>query len=436
MVDIVYLEIGVILVLVVLNGLCVLSEIALVSARKIKLQLMANQGDKRAEIAIDLINDPNRFLSTIQIFITLISIFAGTFGGATIAQRLDVYLIANNLLQPYSGLISVVVTVILITYLTLIIGELVPKRIAIDYAENISVRVARAVQILSRITTPVVLFLSASMDLVLKILGVKKPEDEELAEDQIKLLIEEGTQTGEFKKDEEEMINRVFELDERRINSIMTPKTDIRWLNINDSEEELLELIFEGKHSIFPVSDGYLDNFLGIVQVKDIIKTVSTGNKLDLRNHLKEPLIVPESSFALNVLKQFKNTSEDVHVAIIVDEYGDIEGIITLYDILEAIVGDLPTNEELKVVKRADGSWLIDGLINIDEFKPIFNIDELPDEETSNYQTLAGFIITYLGKIPDTGERFTWNGLQFEIMDMDGYHIDKVLVSSLSKDKS
>lgn len=432
MVEVIYLEILVILILVVLNGLCVLSEIALVSARKIKLQLMMNEGDKRAEIAIGLINDPNKFLSTIQIFITLISIFAGTFGGATIAQRLNEYLIANNLLQPYSGLISVVVVVLLITYLTLIIGELVPKRIAIDYSENISVRVARPVQILSRITTPIVYLLSASMDFVLRILRVKEPEEEEVAEDQIKLLIEEGTRTGEFEETEEEMINRVFDLDERRINTIMTPKTDINWLDVNESEETTLNKIFESKHSILPVSEGFLDNFLGVVQVKDIIRTVSNGSKLDLKNHLKDPLIVPESSFALNVLKQFKKTAEDVHIAIIVDEYGDIEGLITLYDILEAIVGDLPTSEELKAVKRHDGSWLIDGLINIDEFKPIFEIEDLPREETINFQTLAGFIISYLGKIPDTGDSFQWNGLKFEILDMDGYHIDKVLVTPLN----
>lgn len=429
MADLVYIEILVIIVLVILNGAFVISETALVSSRKIKLQLMVNEGNKQAETALDLIDNPNKFLSTVQIFITLISIFAGTFGGATIAQRLNAYLTQMNLFQPYSGLISVVIVVLLITYLTLIIGELVPKRIAIDYSESIAIRVARPVQILSNITTPVVYFLSSSMDLVLKILKVKEPEEEEIAEEQIKLLIEEGTKTGEFEKAEEEMINRIFELDERRINTIMTPKTEITWLDITESEDKILKRIFESKHSVIPVSEGYLDNFLGVVQVKDIIKTCSIGDKLDLKSHLKEPLIVPESSFALNVLKQFKKTAEDVHIAIIVDEYGDIEGLITLYDILEAIVGDLPTTEELKAIKRSDGSWLIDGLINIDEFKPLFRIEELPNEDTSNYQTLAGFIITYLGKIPNTGDKFTWNGFNFEIMDMDGYHIDKVLVS-------
>ena len=432
MANLIYVEILVIFILVILNGIFVLSETALVSSRKIKLQIMVNEGNKNAETALDLINNPNRFLSTTQIFITLISIFAGTFGGATIALRLAAYLSQIPIFNPYSGIVSVVVVVLLITYLTLIIGELVPKRIAIDYSERIAVKVARPVQILSNIVTPVVYFLSSSMELVLRILRVKEPEEEEIAEEQIKLLIEEGKKTGEFEEAEEEIINRVFDLDERRINTIMTPKTEIVWLDVNEPEEMILKTIFESKHSILPVSEGFLDNFLGVVQVKDIIKTCSLNSGLDLKNHLKEPLIVPESSYALNVLKQFKKTAEDVHIAIVVDEYGDIEGLITLYDILEAIVGDLPTTEELKAIKRSDGSWLIDGLINIDEFKPLFDIKELPNEEISNYQTLAGFIITYLGKIPDTGELFTWNGLQFEIIDMDGYHIDKVLVSPLA----
>ncbi|WP_414468915.1 hemolysin family protein [Methanobacterium sp. ACI-7] len=432
MADSIYIEILVIVILVIINGVFVISETALVSSRKINLQIMINEGNKKAETALKLLNSPNKFLSTVQIFITLIGILAGTFGGATIAQRLAVYLNQITLFSPYSSAISVIVVVLIITYLTLIIGELVPKRIAIDYSESIAVVVARPIQILSNIVTPIVYFLSTSMELVLKILRVKEPEEEEVAEEQIKLLIEEGRKSGEFEKTEEEMINRIFELDERRIYSMMTPKTDITWLDINEPQDEILKRMFESEHSIFPVSEGYLDNFLGVIQVKDILDALNSGKEFDLKKYLKEPLIVPESSFALNVLKQFKESAENVHMAVIVDEYGDIEGLITLYDILEAIVGDLPTTDDLKAVKRADGSWLIDGLINIDEFKPLFDIEKLPEEEESNYQTLAGFIITYLGKIPDTGESFIWNGFRFEIMDKDGYHIDKVLVSYLA----
>jgi len=430
--DLFYIEIIIIATLIILNGLAVLSEIALISARKIKLQLMANEGDKRAETALDLINDPNRFLSTMQIFVTLISILAGTFGGATIAQRLDVYLNQINFLPQYSSVISVVIVVLLITYFTLIIGELVPKRVAINNSEGAAVIVARPVQILATIVSPVVVFLGASTNFVLKLLGSKPREEVDVAEDQIKLLIEEGTRTGEFEEAEEKMIKRVFDLDERRITTLMTPKAAIAWVDANEPVEEIEKKIFESKHSIIPVSDGYLDNFLGVVQVKDIIKSCSIDNKLNIREFLKKPLIVPEGSRTLDVLKQFKNMAEEIHMAIIVDEYGDIEGLITLYDILEAIVGDLPSEEELKAIKRSDGSWLIDGLINIDEFKKIFNIDKLPDEHISDYHTLAGFIITYLGRIPGVEDKFTWDSLQFEILDMDGYHIDKVLVLPLA----
>jgi len=426
--DLIYVEILVIFILIVLNSFFVLSETALVSSKKIKLQIMLNEGEKRAKTALDLINNPNKFLSTTQIFITLIAIFAGTFGGATISQRLNAYLIEINLFQPYTEIISVVVVVLVITYFTLILGELVPKRIAIDNSEGIAVIIARPLELLSNIVTPVVYFLSSSMNFVLRVLRVKEPEEEEVAEEQIKLLIEEGTRTGEFEEAEEELVNRIFQLDERRINTIMTPKTEIAWLNIDEPEREILKKIFESKHSILPVSEGFLDNFLGVVQVKDIIKTCSLDSEINLRNQLKNPLIIPENSPALNVLKQFKQTAEEVHIAIIVDEYGDIEGLITLYDILEAIVGDLPTTEDEKAVKRSDNSWLIDGLININEFKPIFDIEKLPNEEINNYQTLAGFIITFLGRIPETGDSFIWNNLKFEVIDMDGYQIDKVLV--------
>jgi len=431
MVNMIYVEILVILILVTLNGILAMSEIAIISARKIKLQKMSEDGNKGAEIALELADSPNQFLSTIQIGITLIGILAGAFGGATIAQKLEIYLNQFSFLSQYSGFISVFVVVLIITYLSLIIGELVPKRIAIDNPERIAVKMAKPMKILSKITRPVVYFLSASMDILLRILRVNEPDEKLVTEDEVMLLIEEGRKTGEFEKDEEEMINRVFELDQRRINAIMTPKTNITWLDINESEDDIFKKIFQSKHSIFPVSEGFLDNFLGVVQVKDFVNTFSTVDKLDLKKFIKKPLIVPESSYALDVLKQFKTSAEDVHIAIIVDEYGDIEGLITLYDILEAIVGDLPSTEDLKVVKRSENSWLIDGLINIDEFKSIFKIEELPNEDTSNYQTLAGFIITYLGKIPVTGDKFLWNGFSFEIVDMDGYHIDKVIVTHL-----
>jgi putative hemolysin len=433
----IYIELLIILILVVLNGVLAMSEIAVVSSRKIKLQKMRKEKIKGADIVLELIDSPNQFLSTIQIGITLIGIVAGAFGGVTIALSLENYLDQFELLRPYSGFISVFVVVLFITYLSLIFGELVPKRIAIDNPERVAVKIAKPMKILSTITKPAVYFLSGSLEIVLKILGVKKPEEEVVAEDEIRMLIEEGRRTGEFEKTEEDIIKRVFDLDNRKINSLMTPKTEITWLDINSSEEELLNLIFETRKSVFPVSDGYLDNFMGVVKAKDLFKAKSEENEFNIKKHLKEPLIVPESSYALNVLKLFKESAENVHMALVVDEYGDVEGLVTLYDILEAIVGDLPPEEleESKVFKREDGSYLIDGSINIEEFKSIFKIKELPDEDTSNYQTLAGFIMTYLGEIPETAYKFRWNDLQFEIMDLDGFHIDKVMVYPLAAKK-
>jgi len=432
-----YIEILIILILVLLNGILAMSEIAVVSSRKIKLQKMRKERIKDADIVLELIDSPNQFLSTIQIGITLIGIIAGAFGGVTIALNLESYLNQFDLLRPYSGFISVFIVVLFITYLSLIFGELVPKRIAIDNPERVAVKIAKPMKILSIITKPVVYFLSGSLEIVLKILGVKKLEEEVVAEDEIRMLIKEGRRTGEFEKTEEDIIKRVFDLDNRKINSLMTPKTEITWLDINNTKEELLNLIFKSRKSVFPVSDGYLDNFIGVVKAKDLFKAKNEENEFNIEKHLKEPLIVPESSYALNVLKLFKESAENVHMALVVDEYGDVEGLVTLYDILEAIVGDLPPEEleESKVFKRGDGSYLIDGSINIEEFKSIFKIKELPDEDTSNYQTLAGFIMTYLGEIPETAYKFRWNDLQFEIMDLDGFHIDKVMVYQLAAKK-
>ena len=307
MVDVIYIEITVILILVILNGILAMSEIAIVSSRRIKLLKMSKEGNKGADIVLELMNSPNQFLSTIQIGITLIGIFAGAFGGATIALNLGDYLNQFELIRPYSDIISVFIVVLFITYLSLIIGELVPKRIAIDNPERIAVKIAKSMKILSNLTKPFVYFLSFSMEIVLKIVQVKKPEEKGVAEDEIKLLIEEGRITGEIEKTEEDIIKRVFDLDNRKINTLMTPKTEITWLDINSSEEELLNLIFESKKSVLPVSDGHLDNFLGVVKVKDIFKSYSEEKGVfDLKAHLKEPLIVPESSYALNVLKLFK----------------------------------------------------------------------------------------------------------------------------------
>lgn len=428
--DLIYIEILIILILITLNGIFALSEIAIITSRKIKLQKLSKSGDKNADIAIELAESPNQFLSTIQIGITLIGILAGAFGGATIAQSISNNIRTVSSLQPYSEILGFLIVVLIITYLSLVIGELVPKRIALNNPERIALKIAKPMKYLSIITSPLVVLLSLSMELVLKILQIKEPDEEKVSEEEIKLLIEEGTQTGEFEKTEEDIIKRVFMLDDRRVSSLMTPKTGIIWLDVTEPVDNINSKIIESKRAMFPVAENSLDNFLGVIQLKDLFGVeVEDGNTL--KRYLKKPIIVPESSDLLDILKLFKESKDHVHMAIVVDEYGSIEGLITLNDILEAIVGEIPAidePDEPKAVQRSDGSWLSDGAISIDEFKKILGVKKLSDEELSVYQTLGGFIMNYLGRIPDTGESFQLDDVYYEVVDMDGHHIDKVLV--------
>ncbi|MGC9516210.1 MAG: hemolysin family protein [Methanomicrobiales archaeon] len=427
----IFLEIAVILILVILNGIFAMSEIAIVSARKIKLQKMAKKGDKNAITALELANSPNLFLSTVQVGITLIGILAGAFGGATISIQLNNYFKTIPAIASYSEALSIVIVVLIITYLSLIIGELVPKRLAMNNPENISVKIARPMKIISRITMPIVSLLSLSTEAVLRLFGIKETATSTVTEEEIKLMIEEGIEAGTVEKEEEDIIKRVFRLDEQKIGSVMTPKTEIIYLDVDDPVKLNRNKIIESERSIFPVGQEGLNNLLGVVQTKDILSSVLQDEDIDLKSHLKKPLIVPETLPTLEILKIFKENSDYVHMALIVDEYGSIEGLITLNDILEAIVGDIPAidePDEPRAIKRKDGSYLVDGYLPVDEFKDIMEIEKLPEEDQSSYNTVAGFIMSYTGKIPETGELFTWNGLNFEIVDMDGNHIDKILV--------
>lgn len=424
-----YVEILIIFILILLNGIFALSEIAIITSRKIKLQKMSEEGNQKADVAIELAESPNQFLSTVQIGITLIGILAGAFGGATLSQAIAGYIDNVPFLNQYSEAVGFIVVVLIITYLSLIIGELVPKRIALNNPEKIAVKIARPMKAISTVTRPLVLFLSYSMDAVLKILQIKPKAEETASEEEIRLLIEEGTETGEFKETEEDIIKRVFTLDERRVSSLMTPKTDIVWLDVEESADSIKSKLNLSKRAMFPLCKRNLDNFLGVIQLKDIFE-VEIEDGRTLEKYMKNPVIIPESSDILDVLKSFKESNQHVHMALVIDEYGSVEGLITLYDVLEAIVGDIPDidDTEEKIVKRSDDGWLVDGAIPIDEFKEILGLEELPEEETDIYNTLAGFILHRLGRIPQTGETFKWGQLHLEIVDMDGRHIDKVLV--------
>ena len=429
------LEILVILLLILINGTLAMFELAIVSSRKTKLQKMEQEGNKRAKIVIELIDDPNKFLSTIQIGITLIGILAGAFGGATISWPVSQYLL---FLSPYHLAISMLIVVLIITYLTLVIGELVPKRVALNNPEKIALKLAKPMKILLKIFGPLVIILSKSTNIVLRIIGHEKTKESVVTEDEIKLLIEEGIEDGTIEKEEEDIIKRVFRLDVQKVDMLMTPRPEIIWIDLEEPIEETKKRIINSKRSIFPVATGELDDFLGVVQTKDILSSIFLGEELDIKSHVKKPLIVPENLPSLDILKLFKKNKEHVHFALVIDEYGGVEGLITLNDVLEGIVGDIPGIDEMDepgVTERRDGSWLIDGGYPIDRFKELFNLEEIPGEKEDNFTTLTGFILSYINKIPETGEIFVWGKLIFEIVDKDGHYIDKVLVSLINEEE-
>lgn len=429
-------EIAIILLLVLINGLFVMSEIAIVSARKLRLQQRADEGDENAKAALELANSPNRFLSTTQIGITLISILAGAFGGATLAYQVAVRLKEIPLIAPYSGPLSVAIVVLGIAYLTLVIGELVPKRIGLSSPEKISSMMAASMNLLSRIASPVIFILSASTDLVLKALNVKPQTAPPVTEEEVKILIEEGTRAGVFEETEQDIMERVFRLGDRRADTIMTPRSEIVWLDVEDTPEDVQRKIASGPYSLFPVCKTRLDNVLGIVQAKDLLSCSIMDLKVDLKSSLLPPQFIPESMRVLKVLERFKQTG--IHLSIVLDEYGSVRGIVTLTNILEAIVGDIPHIQELaepQIVQREDGSWLVDGMLSVDEFKEALHIDGLPGEESGFFQSVGGFMMAHLQKIPISGDHFTWDGYRFEVVDMDSHRVDKLLVVPLPEAK-
>ncbi len=430
----VIIEVIFIILLLTANGVFAMSEIAVISARKARLQRMAAGGDRRARAALELARAPDRFLSTVQIGITLVGILAGAFGGATIAEQLGVVLNRVPALDPYGEAVGLAAVVLIITYLSLVVGELVPKRVGMNNPEGIAKLVARPMTALSRLASPVVHLLSFSTSAVLRLLRTRPPEGPPVTEDEVRVMIEQATQAGVFEQAEQEMVESIFRLGDRRVTALMTPRLDIAWLDINSPPEEVARQIFASHYSRLPVCDRHPDNVLGIVKAKDLLSVVLSGKPLDLRASLRQPLFVPESMTALRLLELFRESR--THVALVVSEHGSVEGLVTLTDVLEAIVGDLvpPGGQaEPMAVERDDGSWLLDGGITIDDFKEVFPVGRMPGEEEGAYETLAGFVIMHLGRIPAAADRFEWGGLTFEVVDMDGRRVDKVLVTPARK---
>ncbi|HEY9751823.1 MAG TPA: hemolysin family protein [Coleofasciculaceae cyanobacterium] len=426
------IEIALVLLLIIANGIFSGSEIAIVSARKVRLEQMASRGNAQARVALRLANEPNDFLSTVQIGITLIGILSGAVGGATIAQRLKPVFEEMPALKPYSEGLSLGIVVTIITYLSLVIGELVPKRVGLNNPERIACTVARPMRWLSRLTAPLVHILGSSTDFLLDLLGVQASNEPEVTEEEIKVLIRQGAESGMFEESEQEMVERVFRLGDRPIKAFMTPRTEITWLDLESPIEETLREVMDSNHSRLPVGRGSLDDCIGVVRGGLLLSAQLDGQRIDLAAMAQPPLFVAENTRALKVLEQLKQSG--MHMVLITDEYGGIEGLVTLTDLMEAIVGDLPSLEDLEepmIIEREDGSWLLDGLLSIDAFKDLIERPSLPEEEMSDYHTLGGFVMHVVGHIPHTGQRFDWNGLQFEIMDMDGTRVDKVLMSRL-----
>lgn len=424
------LEISLILLLMLLNGVLAMYEIAVVAARRPRLQHLAASGNRGASFALELVGAPSEFLSTIQVGITLVGILAGAIGGATLAEPLAEALSPFALIAPYGRPLAFGLVVVVITYLSLVIGELVPKRIALARAERIACALARPMRFLVRLARPVVRLLSGSTDLALRALHIRPSEEPPVTEEEIRFMIQAGTRAGVFEEAEQRMVTEVFRLADRRVASLMTPRTDIVWLEVDDSTEEIARKIAEAEHSRFPLCEGGLDHPLGFVRAKDLLVRSLSGQPLDLRALMRPPLFVPESQRGLRLLELFRQSR--THLALVVDEYGGIQGLVTVNDILEAIVGEMPSraeHDEPLAVQREDGSWLLDGMLPVDDFKHLLHIERLAEEEIALYETLGGFVMTRLGRIPNAGDHFHWRGLRFEVVDMDGLRIDKVLVA-------
>ncbi len=426
----IFLEILIVLVLILLNGFFSMSEIALVSARKVRLEQKADEGDKGARIALELTGSTNKLLSSVQVGITLVGILTGALGGATIAERLTASLVKINWLAPYASGVAITIVVLFTTYFSLVIGELIPKRLALNDPEKIAGKVAGVMRFLSKATAPIVHLLSASTELGVKVLGVKPSAEPPVTEEEIKVLIEEGTQVGVFGEAEQDMVEGVFRLNDRSINAIMTPRTEIEWLDADDPIDQVIKQILASPFSRFPVARGSLDNVVGIIAAREILAKKLIGQPFNLLDLVQKPLFVPENTPAMHVMDMVRDAG--VHEALVIDEYGGLLGMITLFDVLESIVGEIPSvsnAEEPEIIKREDGSYLLDGLLPVDELKELLDVEELPEEKLAGYQTVGGFVMNQMGTIPATGQHFHWLNFRFEILDMDGRRVDKVLVN-------
>lgn len=418
------LEIFIVILLILINGVFALSEMAVVSSRKARLHQRVNDGDTGAKLALHLAENPNLFLSTTQIGITLIGVLAGAVGGATISAPLADQFEHIPWLAAYADSVALGLVVVAITLLSLLIGELVPKRLALHNPEGVATAIAGPMLFISRLFSPLVHLMSASTDLILRLMGVKPSLEPPVTEEEILVQLDQGTQAGVFGEAEQDMVEGVFRLHDRRVFSLLTPRSEIVWLDVNDTPEQIRTVIAESLFSQFPVCEDSLDKVLGTIKARDLLLESLHGAPLQLKLNLQPVMYVPETAHASRALEIFK--SGEAEMLIVVDEFGSVQGLLTISDILEEIVGDIQDGEP-QVTQRQDGSWLLDGMIAVEDFKELFNVRHLPDEE--EYETLGGFMMNHLGRVPQPADVFEWNGLRFEVMDMDGNRVDKVMVT-------
>jgi len=407
-----------------------MSEIALISARKNRLETAAKKGNTSAKTALDLANSPNKFLSTVQIGITLIGILTGIYSGDKVTGDVKLFLDGFETLRPYSPTLSVGIVVVILTFFSLVLGELLPKRIGLNYPEAIAKTVAVPMKVISIVTAPFIWLLTTSTDFILDVLKIKPTADGKVTEEEIKAIIKEGTEGGEVQEIEQDIVERVFHIGDRKVNSLMTHRKSVVYLSVEDDVNEQKEKVLEEIHSVYPVCDDNLDEVIGIVLLKDLFLSFETGN-FDLKAIIKEPVYLIEHTSAYKALEIFKKTK--VHYALITDEYGVVQGIITLNDILEALVGDASEfyEEEFQLIPREDGTWLVDGHYSLHDFLTYFDMDDLINDY--DVTTVSGLIMTELSYIPKVGEKLIWNKMELEVIDMDGVKIDKVLVRSLKE---
>lgn len=425
------MEFIIILFLIALNSILSMSEIAIISVKKSRLKHLADEGNPQAAIALEMAENPNRFFSTVQVGITLIGILTGAFSGVTLSAPFSRFLMFLHIPEAIATTLAFSIVIVIVTYLSLVIGELVPKRMGMTFAERIALIVAQPMLSFSQLAYPFIEVLTRSTDTVMRMLNIRTKKKLPVSEEEVRMLIKEGAQMGVFEAAEKNIVEKVLNIGDAKVTALMHARSKIIWLDINSSEHDITETVLKHQYSYFPVSDGELDNIIGILRTDAFLaeRIENKGTPLNLKSMLHKPVLIPENKKVLDMLELFKRMR--IHQGIIIDEYGTVEGIITLTDILESIVGDLPDvneQEDTQIKKRSKNSWYVDGLVSTTDFKEYFELDDLPDEDDEIYNTIGGFLMNALERIPTTGDTVAIDGYTLEVADMDGARVDKIIV--------